>query len=109
MDAVEQPPAVGLPLGPHDLDRLRHPGIRLRTRAAEVVERPEDVVVPVIREREVEVRRIDDLSRSQAAEQAPLEQILLPTSAGFPHVGGPPGGPLELDQPVEHVDRRVER
>ena len=38
MDPVEQPPAVGLPLGPHDLGGLRHPGIRVRARPAEVIE-----------------------------------------------------------------------
>jgi hypothetical protein len=38
MDAVEPPSAVGLPLGPHELDRLGHPGIRVRARSAQVVE-----------------------------------------------------------------------
>ena len=32
MDAVEQPPAVGLPLRPHDLDGLGHPGVRIARR-----------------------------------------------------------------------------
>ena len=109
MDAVEQPPAVGLPLGPHDLDGLRHPGIRVRAGAAEVVERAQHVVAPVVREREVEIRRIDDLARALAAEQAALEQVLLPAAAGLAHRGGTAGRALELEQPVEHVDRRVER
>jgi len=32
MDAVEQPAAIGLPLRPQHFHRLRHPGIRVRTR-----------------------------------------------------------------------------
>ena len=39
MDAVEQPPAVGLPPGPHDRYRRRHPGIGVRARPPEVVQR----------------------------------------------------------------------
>jgi hypothetical protein len=109
MDAVEQPPAVGLPLGPHDLDGLRHPGIRVRARTAEVIERAQHVVAPVVREREVEIRRIGGLARALATEQAALEQILLPAAPGLAHRGGPAGRALELEQPVEHVDRRVER
>ena len=109
MDAVEQPPAVGLPPGPHDLHGLRHPGIRARARAAEVIERAQHVVAPVVGEREVEICRIGDLAGALAAEQAAFEQILLPAAAGLAHRGGTPGRALELEQPVEHVDRRVER
>jgi predicted TIM-barrel fold metal-dependent hydrolase len=39
MDAVQQPPAVRLPPGLHDRDRLRHPGIGVRTGPPEVVQR----------------------------------------------------------------------
>jgi hypothetical protein len=90
MDAVEPPPAVGLPLGPHDLDGLRHPGIWVRARAAEVIERAQHVVASVVREREVEIRRIGDLARALAAEQAALEQVLLPVAAGLAHRGRTP-------------------
>ena len=65
--------------------------------------------MPVVREGEVEVRRVDDLARALATEQAALEQVLLPAAAGLAHRGGAAGRPLELEQPVEHVDRRVER
>ena len=90
MDALQQPPAVGLPLGPHDLHGLRHPGIRVRARPAEVIERAQHVVAPVIGEREVEIRRIGDLAGALAAEQAALEQILLPAAAGPRTSADPP-------------------
>src|SRR5690349_16258950 len=60
VDAVQQPPAVRLPPGLHDRDRLRHPGIRGGTGPPEVVQRTKHVVVPVVRERELQVRRLDD-------------------------------------------------
>ena len=78
--------------------------------AAEVVERPQHVVVPVVREREargtpgsttspVLLRR--NRLRSSRYSSPPRRASL--------HRGGPAGRPLELEQPVEHVDRRVER
>ena len=76
--------------------------------AAEVVEGAQHVVVPVVREREVEIRRIDDLAGGLAPEQTALEQVLLCAAARLAHRVGT-GRPLELEQPVEHVDRRVER
>ena len=109
MDAVERPPAIGLPLGPHDLDGLGHPGIGVRARVAEVVEGAQHVVAPVVREREVEILRVDDFARALATEQVALEQVLLPAAAGLIHRRGPAGRALELEQAVEHVDRRVER
>ena len=109
MDAIEQPSAVGLPLGLHDRDGFRHPGLRDRARLAEVVESAQHVVAPVVREREVEKGRIGNLTGALAAEQVALEQILFPAAAGLSHSVGGAGRSLELDQPVEHVDRRVER
>src|SRR5579872_1944842 len=85
MDAVEQPPAVRLPLGPNDRHRLRHPGLGIRTRTPEVVQRPQHVVVPVVRERELQVRRPDDIPRAPAAEQPAFEQVLLTTPPGRAH------------------------
>ena len=67
----------GCRLRPHDLDGLGHPRVRVGARRPEVVERAQHVVVPVVRERELEVRRIDDLAGALAAEQAALEQVLL--------------------------------
>src|SRR6266498_5256527 len=82
VDAVEQPPAVGLPLRSHDLHGLRHPGIRVRARPAEVVERAQHVVAPVVGERELKICRVDDLAGALAAEQAALEQVLLTAAPG---------------------------
>src|SRR5436305_6432539 len=94
MDPIEQPTAVRLPLRAHDLDGLRHPGIGLRARMPEVVERPEHVVAPGVREREVEVRRTYHLAGALAAEQASLEQVLLPAASRLAYRGGPAGRPL---------------
>ena len=79
------------------------------TGAAEVVEGAQHVVVPVVRERELEIRRLGDLAGALAPEQAALEQVLLSAASGFGDRGGAAGRPFELDQSVEHVDRRVER
>ena len=62
MDAVEQPAAVRLPLRANNLHGFCHPGVRLGARTPEVVERTQHVVVPVVREREVQIRRIGDLA-----------------------------------------------
>ena len=86
VDAVEQPSSVRLPLRPHDLHRLRHPGIGLGARPSEVVERAQHVVVPVVRERELEVRRLHDLARALAAEEVALEQVLLTAAPRGAHL-----------------------
>jgi hypothetical protein len=82
MDPVEQPPAVGLPLRPHDRNGLRHPAIRVRPRPSEVVECAQHVVVPVVRKRELEISRYGDLPCAPATEQAALEQVLLTAAPG---------------------------
>src|SRR5262249_8174946 len=87
VDAVEEPPAVGLPLGPHDLSGLGHPWIGSRAGTAEIVERPEQVVAPVVREGELEVGGIDALAGALAAEQVSLEQILLTAPSSLAQVG----------------------
>src|SRR5215469_15483572 len=108
MDVVEQPPAVGLPLRPHDVHRLRHPRIRVRARPAEVVERAQHVVVPVVGKRELQIRGPYHVPRALAPEQSPLQQVLLTAPASLAHLRGPAGRALELEQAVEHVHRRVE-
>ena len=90
MDPVEQPAAVGLPLRLHDFHCLRHPGIRVRARPPEVVERAQHVVVPVVRKSEVEIRRLDDLAGALAAEQAAFEQVLLAAAPGLRAPADPP-------------------
>ena len=90
MDTVEQPPAVGLPLRLDDFHCLRHPRIWVRPRPPEVVERAQHVVVPVIRKRELEIRRSDDFTGALAAEQAALEQVLLAAAPGRTNSTDPP-------------------
>src|SRR4249919_1102903 len=108
VDAVDQPPAVRLPFRPHHLHGLCHPGIRDRARPAEVVERAQHVVVPVVGESEIEICRVGDRAGALAAEQAALEEVLLTAAPGSVHLAGPAGCSLELEQPVEYVDRGVE-
>jgi len=96
-------------LRPHDVNRLRHPPVTVGARPTEVVEGAEHVVVPVVREREVEVGGLNDRAGAPAAEQVALEEILLAAAAGRVHVGRRAGRVLELEEPFEHIDRRVER
>ncbi len=77
VEAVERPTAVRLTLRPHDVDGFCHPGVGCGTGATEVVECSQHVVVPVVRERGVEVGRVDHVPRAAASEQPALEQVLL--------------------------------
>jgi hypothetical protein len=51
---------------------------------------------------------LDDLSCAPAAKQVAFEQVLLTAASGIAHRCVSSGGPLELEQAFEHVDRRVE-
>src|SRR4029079_608983 len=106
---VEQPTAVGLLLRPHYIDGLDHARVGLASGTTEVVQRSQHVVVPVVRECKTQIPGIDDLTRALAPEQAALEQILLAAAARLGDLWRATGPLLELDEPVEHVDRRVER
>ena len=78
--------------------------------AAEVVEGPQHVVVPVVGERELEVGGVGDLTGALAAEQPALEEVLLAAAPGRDDGVRCAGRrPLVLEEPVEHVDRAVER
>ena len=84
--------------------------IRVRAGAAEVVERAQHVVVPVVRERE---RRDTPESTTSPVllrrNRLPLEQVLLAAAAGLATAADPPVARSNSSRPVEHVDRRVER
>ena len=83
MDAIERPPTVGLLLGSHNLDGLCHALIWLGTRQPtadsrqptadsrqpKIVERTQDVVAPLEREGEVEIRRVDDIAGALASKE----------------------------------------
>src|SRR5882762_8706039 len=64
--------------------------------------------MPVVRKRELEISRYGYLSGGLATEQVALEQVLLTGAAGRAHVRGSAGRAFELEQAIEHVDRRVE-
>src|SRR5689334_18676101 len=86
VDAVEPPPAVGLPLGLHERYRFCHPGIGVRARVPEVVERTQHVVVPVVRKCELQIGQPDHGPGALAAEQAALKQVFLTAAAGRAHL-----------------------
>src|SRR6476646_6492056 len=108
MGVLEQPGAVVLSLAADELDRLteaRVPDVG----EAEVLQRPQDVVVPPGRERELQPGLDRHLSRGPAAEQRPFEQVLLPAATGSAHLRRAAAGSLVLQQAFEDVDRRRER
>src|SRR5205823_6262076 len=76
---------------------------------AEIVERSEHVVVPSIRVQEVQESLVGRLTRAEAAEERPLQEVLLARAAGCPRFRSPAGGALVLQEPVQHVDRGGER
>src|SRR5205814_4705558 len=79
--ALEEPHAVVLPLRPDDVDGLGQPGIGA-SGLPEVVEGPQHVVLPVVREGELEVPRVDDLAVRLAAEEVAFEEVLLARLSG---------------------------
>ncbi len=78
---IEEPPAVGLAPLPHHLDGIGRALVG-DARAPEVVERAEDVVVVVSREREKRELWVDDLAGRAAMEQPALEEVLVPSGTG---------------------------
>lgn len=106
---LDHPATVGPAGGPDDRDRLGRPRVRVGACGAQVVEAPQDVVVPVRREREPQPPVVDQLTGREAVEQSPLQQVLLAAAPGGGRRGGAPGGPLVLQHALEHRDRGVER
>src|SRR5439155_7035285 len=112
---LERPPAVGVALRRDQLDRLGHALVGRDAGAAQVLQPPQHVVVPPRREREAGpggpalAISLDDLARRPPAEEAALEEVLLPAEPGLGHLWNAPDGPFALEQGLEHADRRVER
>src|SRR5436190_1337165 len=79
---------------------------------SQVVQAPQDVVMPTSRERESCPTRsmilpvaIDDLSGGQRPEQAPFQQVLLAPKAGIPYGRWAALCLLVLQESFEHADR----
>src|SRR5206468_6583415 len=52
---------------------------------------------------------LDHLAGRPPAEEAALEEVLLPAEPGLGHLRTAPDGPFVLEQGLEHADRGVER
>src|SRR6185503_15439664 len=99
------------------IDRFGDALVRSDARSAQVVERPQDVVVPARRKRTLRPRGgppelpidVDDLSSRSRSEQAALEEILLSAKPSGGDVGRRTLRLLVFQQSFEHADRRVER
>jgi len=73
MKEVEGPAAILVAALEHRCDRLTEATVGLDSCIAEIIEAPQDVVVPERREREAEPAFVDDLAGSKRAEHAALE------------------------------------
>ena len=87
---IEDPSTIGLPLALDEVQGIAEASFGVMTGGPEVVERTEDVVVVTRRERELQERRIRDLSGREPSEQRALQQVLLAAPAGGGD-GGDPG------------------
>ena len=73
MEEVERPAPVLVAALDHDFDGFTNAAIGLDSRIPQVVEAPQDVVVPERREREAEPAFVDDFAGSKRAKHAALE------------------------------------
>src|SRR5260221_8335303 len=110
---LERPPAVAIALRRDQKGRLGHALVGRDAGAAQVVQPPQHVVVPPRREGEAGpcgaalAISLDHLARRPPAEEAALEEVLLPAEPGRGHVRTAPDGPFVLEQGLEHADRGV--
>ena len=102
-----RPVVVALALD--DADRLGGTCVRIHAGSPKVVKPPEDVVIEVVRERESGEGRINHLTGRQPPQHAAFEEVLLATEASGLDCGRAARRSLVLEQPVEHVDGRMER
>jgi len=73
MKQVEGPAPILVAALDHDFDGLTNPAVGFDSRIPQVVEAPQDVVVPACREREAEPAIVDDFAGSKRAKHAALE------------------------------------
>src|SRR5690606_25577439 len=106
---LERPAAVAPAATAHVLDRLGEPLVGrmacVQRRGTEVLEGPQDVISPAPGISQQQVVRISHLPRGQAAEQATLEEELLPATPCRPALGRPARDPFVLEQALQDVER----
>src|SRR5581483_1890871 len=114
---VERPRTVRQAPGTNVIDRRaellvgRGPGPRgswQRGGGTEVVQGPQDVVVPAVRVRETQELLVGRLAGAEAAEEPAFQEVLLAGRARGQGTGRAAGGPFVLQEPLEHVDSGVE-
>src|SRR5437870_2846314 len=116
MRILERPSPVLVALLRHQIDRLGDALVWREARSAQVVEPPQDVVVPARGKRTLGPRggppefpiEVDNLSSRSRSEQAALEEIFLSAKASAGNVRHRTLRPLVLQQSFEHADRRME-
>src|SRR5665213_1758044 len=114
---LERPSPVRVTLLRHQRDRLGGALVWHDARSAQVVETPQDVVVPASGKRTLRPRggppefpvEVDNLSSRSRSEEAALEEIVLSAKASAGHVRHRTLCRLVLQQSFEHADRRMER
>lgn len=74
-------------------------------RAAEIVERTQDVVAPTVRMQEAQKPLVCRLTRAETAEEVTLKQIFLARPASLLRFARTPCGSLVFQEPFQHVDR----
>ena len=89
MRVLERPTPVSVALLPHQIDRLGHALVGCDAGPPQVVQSPQDVVVPARGERSLGPSRFlarfpvqrDDLSGRSRSEQAALEEVVISAKA----------------------------
>src|SRR5204862_4252774 len=116
MRILERPSPVLVALLRHQIDRLGDALVWREARSAQVVESPQDVVVPARGKRTLRPRggppefpiEADNLSGRSRSEQPTLEEIFLSPKASADDVRSWPLRALVLQQSFEHANRRME-
>ena len=83
MEQVKRPSPVLVAALNYDFDGFADAAVGLDSRIPQVIEAPQDVVVPERREREAEPAFVDDFTGSKRPEHAALEQIVFASPAGL--------------------------
>src|SRR5262245_60045779 len=114
MGLIEWPSTIRTLLANNEIDCLTHTFIGTSARFAQIVQRPQHVVVPAGRKREfspVEIAlavTLDHCSCRERPEQLSLQQILLAAEASIRNSAGGAFRFLVLEQSFQDADGRVE-
>src|SRR5688572_20521130 len=109
MRVLEAPSPILTALLDDEVERLGHPLVPRDPGTPQILQRPQDIIVVAVWERELGIGRIDDLAGRKPAEEAPLEEVFLPPFTGRRQGWRAVRRSLVLGKALEHVDRRMER